>query len=81
MLEILKSQQAFFYSSSTLFLNYGREGFNHMVKISVQNIHTLKFKAMVFQKCQGKTLKYWISRRGNHQWIVHKRHWHYDFLN
>lgn len=50
MLEILKSQQAFFYFSSTLFLNYGREGFNHMVKISVQNIHTLNVEAVVFQK-------------------------------
>lgn len=48
MLEILKSQQAYF--SSTLFLNYDREGFNHMVKISVQNIHTLNVEAMVFQK-------------------------------
>ena len=50
MLEILKSQQAFFNFSSTLFLNYGREGFNHMVKISVQNIHTLNVEAVVFQK-------------------------------
>ena len=81
MLEILNSPQAFFYSSSTLFLNYGREGFNRMVKIPVQNIHALNAKAVVFRKWQAKSLTYWISRRGNHQWIVHKRHWRYEFLN
>ena len=35
------------YSSFTIFLNYGREGFDLMTKTSVQNTRTLNEKAVV----------------------------------